>query len=120
MILIVEDDPGSQKLLGDVLKYDGHDVMLANSAEEAIALTGSTRPDLFVLDIRLPAMNGKDLLNYFRRQNEFSKTPAIAVTACATAENEEEFLQDGFNECFPKPINIRGLLQSTRRLLGRV
>lgn len=110
-ILLVEDNPQSLKLCRDLLAVRGHRVLLATDGGEAILQARLHRPDLIVMDIQLPIMNGLAATGELRRLPETRHIPIIALTAFAMKGDAERFLQAGFNCYIPKPIDTRRFAQ---------
>jgi len=78
------------------------------------------RPDLIIMDIQLPKMNGLEVTRRLRQMPEFSHIPIIAITAHAMKGDEEKFIEAGCNAYLPKPVNTRGLPEMiAQMLLGR-
>lgn len=110
-ILLVEDNPQSLKLCRDLLAVHGHRVLLATDGGEAIEQARLHRPDLIVMDIQLPIMNGMTATTELRRLPETRHIPIIALTAFAMKGDAERFLKAGFNLYIPKPIDTRRFAQ---------
>lgn len=108
-ILLVEDNPDN-RLLVAVLLEERYRVVEAASAEEALVLLPMFRPDLFLIDISLPGMDGIALLAEIRRLEEHAGRPAIALTAHAMTGDRERFLAQGFDDYISKPIQQEKVL----------
>lgn len=108
-IMIVEDNERNIKLLRDLLGARGYCTIEARSGEEAIALGRAERPDLVLMDIQLPGMDGVAALRELRNLRETAATPVIAVTAFAMKDDRERLLAAGFDGYVEKPIDIREL-----------
>lgn len=102
-ILLVEDNPDNRLLIA-VLLEERYRVIEAASAEEALVLLPMLRPDLFLIDISLPGMDGSALLAELRRLPAHAGRPAIAITAHAMRGDRERFLAEGFDDYISKPI----------------
>jgi CheY-like chemotaxis protein len=118
-ILIVEDDPKSRKLLRDVLGATGYKTSEAENAEDGIRITQESLPDLILMDIRLPGMNGIDALRVLRKDPKTSAIPVIAVTASVMESQKEEAMGAGFDAIESKPVNIQSLLRIIRTFIER-
>ncbi|MBC7545527.1 MAG: response regulator [Candidatus Sericytochromatia bacterium] len=107
-ILIVEDNPDNQKLIGLLLKRDGHDLAFAENAEAAHAAVAEQIPDLILMDIQLPGTDGLALTAELRAKFILTGVPVVALTANAMSGDEEKILAvcDGY---IAKPINTRTL-----------
>jgi two-component system, cell cycle response regulator DivK len=108
-ILIVEDNERNIKLLRDVLAAHGYRTIEARSGEDAVALGRTERPQLVLMDIQLPGMDGVAALRELRKLAETAATPVIAVTAFAMKDDRERLLAAGFDGYVEKPIDIREL-----------
>ncbi len=89
LILIVEDNPRNMKLVRDVLQVKGHTTLEAVNAEDGIVLATERIPDLILMDIQLPGMNGIDALRVLRGQPATAKIPIIAVTASVMQQDRK-------------------------------
>ena len=109
LILIVEDNERNLKLLRDLLGAYGYRSLEARSAEEALVLARAEHPQLVLMDIQLPGMDGLAALRELRAEPETTSTPVIAVTAYAMNEDRDRLLSAGFDGYLEKPINVREL-----------
>ena len=110
-ILIIEDDPTSLKLTSEVLQAGGHVVMLAASADQAIYSIKVVKPDVILLDVRLPGIKGLAVARQCREEPETHDVPIIAITAFSEEHGRDEALKAGCDAYIVKPINTRTLLQ---------
>jgi two-component system cell cycle response regulator DivK len=117
IILLIEDNPLNLELAHDVLQAAGYTVLEARTAEEGLKLAGATTPDLILLDIRLPGMNGLDAARRLKGDLSTRNIPVVALTAQAMRGDEEVALAAGFNGYITKPINTRTLAAEVRRWL---
>ena len=118
-ILLVEDNPDN-RLLATVLLEQRYRVVAAASAEEALILLPMLDPDLLLIDISLPGMDGIELLAEIRRRAAFAGLPAIAFTAHAMDGDRERFLGQGFDSYLSKPIlRERLLFEAVDQALAR-
>lgn len=108
-ILIVEDNEKNIKLLRDVLAVHGYRTIEARSGEEAIAIARAERPQLVLMDIQLPRMDGVTALRALRELPETAAVPVLAVTAFAMKHDRERLLAAGFDDYVEKPVDIREL-----------
>lgn len=106
-ILIVEDNPANMRLIRMVLKTRGYSVLEATDGEEALTVAIERRPDLIVMDIQLPKMDGLEVTKKLRQAPEFHKTPIIALTASAMDGDRERIIAAGCDEYIAKPVNTR-------------
>ena len=109
-ILIIEDDPVSLKLASEVLQTGGHIVMLATSADQAVASIKAVKPDVILLDLRLPGIKGLGVARQCREEPATLDTPIIAVTGFPDEFGREAAIRAGCDAYITKPINTRTLL----------
>ena len=119
LILIVEDNDKNLKLVRDVLQVKGYETIEAGSAEDGIELARSRKPDLVLMDIQLPGMNGIDALKMLRDDASTAHIPVIAVTASVMQQDRNLITEAGFDGYIGKPINLKEFLDSVRAMLER-
>jgi CheY-like chemotaxis protein len=119
LILIVEDNERNLKLLRDLLGVHGYRVLEARSAEDALVLARGERPQLVLMDIQLPGMDGLAALRELRAMPETRATPVVAVTAFAMNDDRERLLAAGFDGYLEKPVNVRELPSHIRSYIAR-
>ncbi len=107
LLLIVEDNARNLKLARDVLTHAGYGTLEAQTAEDAIALARSHEPDMILMDIQLPGMDGLDALATLRADVVTAAIPVVAFTAFAMKDDRERFLDAGFHGYLEKPISVR-------------
>jgi two-component system cell cycle response regulator DivK len=108
-ILVVEDNPLNLKLVRVVLQPAGYDVIEAQSGEEALHVAQEDPPDLVLMDLQLPGIDGTETLHRLRRGPLRRDVPVVAVTAFAMAEDRERASLAGFDGYVEKPISVRDL-----------
>lgn len=108
-ILVVEDNPLNLKLVRDVLGVAGYEVIAAGSGEEGLEIVASTTPDLVLMDLQLPGIDGREALSRMRHGGLARDIPVVAVTAFAMASDRENALAAGFDGFIEKPISVREL-----------
>jgi two-component system, cell cycle response regulator DivK len=108
-ILVVEDNPLNLKLVRDVLQFAGYDVIEAQSGEEGLRVAQQDPPDLVLMDLQLPGIDGTETLRRLREGSLGRDVPVVAVTAFAMAEDRERASQAGFDGFVEKPISVREL-----------
>jgi two-component system cell cycle response regulator DivK len=108
-ILVVEDNPVNLKLVRDVLTFAGYDVIEAQSGEDGLRVAQESPPDLVLMDLQLPGMDGTETLFRMREGPLGSQVPVVAVTALAMAEDKERAARAGFDGYIEKPISVRAL-----------
>ncbi len=118
VILVVEDNERNLKLLRDVLEYAGYDVRVARTAEDGINLAVSEPPDLILMDLQLPGIDGMEALRRLRVSPRTADIPVVAVTAQAMKHDRERALDAGFNGYVEKPISVRAFPDQVRRFLS--
>jgi two-component system, cell cycle response regulator DivK len=104
-ILLVEDNPVNRRLAGFLLRSQGYDVVEATNAVEAFAMLAKDRPDLIVMDIQLPEMDGLEATTKLKAEPATAKIPVIAVTSYAMAGDREKALAAGCSGYVTKPID---------------
>jgi two-component system cell cycle response regulator DivK len=119
LILIVEDNDKNLKLVRDVLQAKGYATIEAGTAEEGIRLALERQPNLILMDIQLPGMNGIDALKSLRADPATAAIPAVAVTASVMQQDRKLITAAGFDAYVGKPINIREFLETVRSVLER-
>jgi two-component system cell cycle response regulator DivK len=118
-VLVVEDNERNLKLLRDLLEVKGYLVVTATSAEESLPLAQADPPDLIVMDIGLPGMDGIAALHALRADARTQAIPVIAVTASVMQPEREVIIRAGFDGYMGKPIDIFGFLQLVQTTLNR-
>ena len=118
VILVVEDNERNLKLLRDVLEYAGYDVRVARTAEDGITLAVSEPPDLVLMDLQLPGIDGMEALRRLRESPRTADIPVVAVTAQAMKQDRERALAAGFNGYVEKPISVRAFTDQVRGFLS--
>jgi two-component system, cell cycle response regulator DivK len=116
LILIVEDDEKSRRLMVDVLCHQGYRVTETNNAEEGIEIVRRERPDLVLMDIHLPGMSGMDALKEIRADDSIKTTRILAITASVMGNDRHKIKAAGFDGFEPKPINLKAFLNTVREL----
>ncbi len=106
-ILVIEDNEKNLKLARDLLRFRGYRVSEARTAEEGLALAAAEPPNLVLMDIQLPGMNGIQALQALRAQKATEKTPIIAFTASMMTQDRSLIMKAGFDGVIFKPIVIR-------------
>ncbi len=107
LILIVEDNDKNMKLVRDLLRFKGFRTLEATTAEAGIDLAIKNRPDLVLMDIQLPGMDGVAALQRLRADPATAKIPVIAFTASVMKEDRERFNAAGFDGHLLKPIDVK-------------
>lgn len=113
-VLVVEDDPSLASWMSDYLSENGYLVTLANQGDYAISIIEDDQPDLVILDINLPEVNGFDVCRTVR---QFYTAPILMLTARSEESDEVDGLECGANDYMVKPVRPRALLARIARLL---
>ena len=116
-ILVVEDNPKNLKLVRDVLQFSGYEVIEATSGEDGVRLAVSESPDLILMDLQLPGIDGAEALRRIRAGEQTRAVPVVAVTAFAMDDDRQNAFDSGFTGYVEKPISIRRLPQQVRDFL---
>ena len=119
LILIVEDNDKNLKLVRDVLQVKGYATIEAGTAEDGIVLARERGPDLILMDIQLPGMNGIAAIGVLRADPTTAAIPVVAVTASVMPQDRNKITEAGFNAYVGKPINLKEFLDTVRTLLER-
>jgi two-component system cell cycle response regulator DivK len=114
LVLIIEDNEKNLKLVRDVLQVKGYETIEAMTAEEGIGLARGRKPDLILMDIQLPGMNGIAALRVLRADPVTARIPAIAVTASVMQQDRNLITYAGFDGYVGKPINLKEFLDAVR------
>ncbi len=116
-ILVVEDNPHNLELIKIVLERDGFEVIKAEDGLRAIEEARLHHPDLIMMDMQLPGIDGYETTRRLKADKELSKIPVLAVTAYALPGDEEKALKAGCSGYIPKPIDTRKLSKTIREVL---
>ncbi|MGO9852745.1 MAG: response regulator [Steroidobacteraceae bacterium] len=120
LILIVDDNPTNLKLASDVLLSDGFAVDTAQDAEQAQAILQQRIPDLILMDIALPGMDGLSLTRRLKSEDRFRRVPVVALTASAMRGDEEKALAAGCAGYITKPIDTRAFSRQIGEFLRQL
>jgi len=116
-ILIVEDNEDSRELVVKVLRNKGYITVEAVDGEEAIEKVVSERPDLVLLDISIPKLDGYEVARRLKSREDVKDIPIVAVTAHAMKGDREKVIAAGFEGYISKPVNVRELPEQVRSYL---
>ena len=114
-ILVVEDNAKNMTLLRDVLRATGYRTLEARTGGQALMLAAAQGPALVLMDIRLPDMDGVEVLNRLRMDERTASIPVLAVTAQAMRGDSERFKKAGFDGYLSKPVDIDELLTAVEQ-----
>ena len=116
-ILVVEDEEDNRQILRDLLTKAGYEMTEAVTGEEALVEVAKQRPDLILMDIQLPVMDGYETTRRIRINPDLKSLPIIAVTSSALAGDESKALASGCDAYVSKPYSPRQLLAKIREYL---
>lgn len=108
-ILICEDNEKNRKLFKDLLEYYGYEVYLAKNGEEGIKMAKEVKPDLILMDIQMPVIDGFEAIKRIREDPETRNFKVIALTSYAMPEDKKRAFEVGVDYYISKPINTRTL-----------
>lgn len=117
-ILVVEDNEQNRILIRQILTFHGHEVLEVSNGSEAIRLMEGQRPDLVLLDLQMPVMDGFSVLRHIRLTPGLRRMKVIAVTSLAMKGDREKALEAGFDEYITKPIDTRNFPILISKVLG--
>jgi len=117
-ILVVEDQPDNRKIIRDVFAPTGYEIIEAENGEEALAAIAKARPDLILMDIQLPIMDGYTATRRIKEDPALRSIPVIAVTSYALSGEERKAREAGCDDYIPKPYSPRELLAKVRQYLS--
>ena len=119
-VLVVEDNPNNMKLINMVLKRHGYETIGAVTGKEGVEKAGTEKPDMILMDIMLPDIDGLETTRRIRRIESLEKIPIIAITSYAMAGDREKILQAGCNGYFEKPINPLTIMNDIEKIIERM
>jgi two-component system cell cycle response regulator DivK len=119
-ILVVEDNDKNMKLFRDVLVAKGYRTLEATTGSEAVDMASEHRPDLVLMDIQLPDLDGVQVLHRLRANARTAAIPVLALTAQAMYGDRERFLAAGFDGYLSKPVDVRELIGTVREHCDRL
>ena len=108
----------NRRLIRDILTYHGYEVIEAENGEEAVRIAREHIPDLIIMDLQMPVMNGYEAIRILKNDPVTKDIKIIAVTSFAMAGDREKALEIGVDDYIAKPINTRELPERVKRLLS--
>ena len=117
-ILVIEDQEDNRRIVRDLLTSVGYELIEAATGEQGVALAESERPDLILMDIQLPGLDGYEATRQIRARPDLGKVPIIAVTSYALSGDDVKALEAGCDAYVTKPFSPRALLAKVREYLG--
>jgi len=118
-VLIAEDNAVNRELLRELLELRGYTVLEACDGQEALRIIEQTQPELLLLDIGMPVMDGFAVIRRIRENPRLAKLPVVAVTAYAMRGDQERILNSGFDGYLSKPVNPSSLAEELDRVLTK-
>jgi CheY-like chemotaxis protein len=115
-ILIADDKPTGRELVRTVLENSGYAVIEASDGPEALRMARESSPDLIILDLHMPVIDGFGVIQELRRDANFAGTPVVALTASAMQGDRERAMALGFTGYITKPIRLMALRSEIERL----
>ena len=116
-ILVADDKPSGRELIRTILEKDGYQVVEAADGVEAVNRAREINPDLIILDIHMPGLDGFGVVEELRRDADFASTPVMALTASAMMGDRERAIAAGFTGYITKPIRLSALREEIERML---
>lgn len=117
-VLCIEDNSVNMLLVSRIVEAEGHELIQAEDGHKAIKILEETVPDIILLDINLPGINGLDLAQQFKANEQLAPVPLIATTAQVLVGDRERCLEAGCDDYLPKPLDIRRLREVLREHLS--
>ena len=118
-ILIVEDNEKNMKLVRDILQHQGHTTLEAVTGADGVRIAREARPDLVLMDIQLPDIDGITALREIRKERALDAMPVLAVSASVMPDEQQKVLTSGFDAFIAKPINLKQFLDTVQRFLAQ-
>jgi len=117
-ILVVEDTEDNRQILRDLLRMAGYDMIEAHDGAQGVAMAVEHRPDLILMDIQMPVMDGYEATRRIKAIPELKATPIVAVTSYALSGDEQKTRDAGCDAYIAKPYSPRQMLAKVREILG--
>ena len=117
-ILIVEDNEKNMKLVRDILRHNGHATLEAATGGEGVRLALKEHPDLILMDIQLPDIDGIEVLRRIRENPSLDAVPVVAVSASVMPDDQQKIVNSGFDAFITKPINLKQFQETVQRFLA--
>jgi two-component system, cell cycle response regulator DivK len=116
-ILVVEDQEDNRRIIRDLLTSAGYELIEAQDGGEGVRLAASERPDLILMDIQLPVLDGHEATRRIRQNPELRQIPIVVVTSYALSGDEQKAIAAGADDYVAKPFSPRQLLATIRKFL---
>ncbi|HDH86753.1 MAG TPA: response regulator [Desulfobacteraceae bacterium] len=119
VILILENDPKNLKLVTDILQVSGYATLQATDGKQGVELARKEKPDLILMDIQIPVMDGLEATKLLKNDGATRDIPVIALTAYAMKGDEEKMRAAGCDGYITKPIDIKGFLKKISEVISK-
>jgi CheY-like chemotaxis protein len=119
-ILVAEDNLPNRELIREILESLGHEVTEAEDGQQALDRVKQAKPDLVLLDIQMPVLDGYAVVHELRQTPSYKELTILALTAYAMQGDREKALQSGFDGYLTKPVDIKRLKEELEKFLSRV
>ena len=116
-ILIVEDNEMNRRMLRDLMTYYGYEIIEAENGKSGIKLAKELKPDLILMDMQMPVLDGFTTTSLLKHDNETKDIPILAVTSFAMICDREKVLQAGADDYMSKPLDTRELPERVKKLI---
>lgn len=113
-ILIVDDNPKNLKLLQVILQQNGYETLVAEDGKKGVSVARESMPDLILMDIQMPVMDGIQALKELKSDLSTASIPIIALTSYAMSGDREKMLNEGFQGYIPKPVDFQNLIENLK------
>ena len=117
LVLIIEDNEKNMKLARDILQAKGYQTVEAETGEAGVKLAKERKPDLVLMDIQLPGINGIEAFRQLRAEAATAKIPVVALTASVTPTDRSQITAAGFDAFISKPISLKEFVETVKRLI---
>ncbi len=118
VILIVDDEPRNLKLFRDLLQISGYTTIEATDGEQGVELARARKPDLILMDVQMPVMDGLEATRILKADATTSNIPVLALTSYAMKGDRERILEVGYDGYLAKPLDIKELLKTVAEYLS--
>ena len=117
VVLIAEDDPKNMKLIQDLLQFEGYSTLEAKNGMQSVEIAKEKKPDLIVMDIQMPVMDGFEATKVLKADDDTKEIPIVALTSYAMTGDEQRILEAGCDGYISKPINTVGFMKKVAEYL---
>jgi two-component system cell cycle response regulator DivK len=119
LILIVEDNEKNLKLVRDVLQFKGYKTIEAMTGNDGVKMAKEQKPDLVLMDIQLPDIDGITALGQIRADPATEKMLVVAVSASVMPDDQQRIVASGFDDYITKPINVKNFVETVEKFIGK-